>query len=188
MKKTISLIMLFALCLSLCGCGTPSSKPEETDERLNYSILDSGACTSTIDWEIRSNNTLYIFGSGCTPNYSQRKEDGVIAPWLSSPMRQYIQDVYIGNGITGIGKYNFHDRILSSLRIGPDVVLWELQQLGRVSTVFIPSSLPHLRVLATDVNGYAKSTPVVYYEGSEEDWYSISKALSYMEVHFNSYK
>ena len=190
MKKAISIFILLAICLGLCSCKTALSQPEETDERLNYTILDSGACTSTILWEIRSNNTLYILGSGCTPNYSQRKEDGEIAPWLSSPMSQYIRNVYIGNGITGIGEYNFRHRVLSSVRIGPDIVLWRLQQLNGIDAVYIPSSLSDLSTLFTDINSYARSSPTIYYEGSEEEWYSLSgtKRYNYQEINFNSYE
>lgn len=194
MKKAISIFILLAICLGLCACKTVPSQPEETDERLNYTILDSGACTSTILWEIRSNNTLYILGSGCTPNYHYNNTDGEKAPWLNSPMHQHIKNVYIGDGITGIGKYNFYDRILSSIRIGPNVVLWNFNGIYKVDTIYIPSCLrtvgDHLIADIADVNTKRYCNTTIHYEGSEEEWYSMATVgfIRYKEINFNSYK
>lgn len=63
-------------------------------------IVSSGNCGENVKWQLDSEGTLTISGSGVMTNYS-----GNGAPWFDS--KESIKEVVINNGVTSVGKNAF---------------------------------------------------------------------------------
>ena len=68
---------------------------------INYAQGDTGSLAASVDYNIDSEGTLTISGSGNMPDWSSKS-----APWYSK--RGSIKNVVIQEGITSIGKYAFY--------------------------------------------------------------------------------
>lgn len=86
-----------------------------TSDRTVYAVfnsekiyLASGDCSSpgaSVIWTIDPDYVLEISGSGGTGNYYHSSPHGDVTPW--NDYQEVITSVIIGEGITGIGMYNF---------------------------------------------------------------------------------
>jgi len=78
------------------------------------SLLDSGQLTETITWELDSEGTLTISGTGAMPDYNFRYES---APW-SAYGTEAIKSIVISDGVTSIGNKVFlYCSVLTSVTI-----------------------------------------------------------------------
>lgn len=177
-----------------CGANMNIEPPKEEqvyeEEKVDYTILDSGYCNQNVSWEIRSDGTLYINGNGTVPNYELYGDDGEIAPWRASAVCSEITDVIIGDGVTGVGEKAFVRMRLSSICFGHNVIAYDWSSSGdiTVDTVYIPSSMKDIEDFLTD-SWHDGSNMTVYYEGTKEDWDYIvedSKGwFSNYDIHYN---
>ena len=87
----------------------PTTKPGPT-------IIDSGTCGNNATWELWSDGKLNINGSGDMDDYNFDNP----APWYDN--RTLVKQLYIGDGITGIGEEAFCDCInLNSISINDNI-------------------------------------------------------------------
>ncbi len=148
----------------------------------DYTILDKGTCNQNVYWEIRSDGTLYIGGTGTVPNYESHEVDGQIAPWKASALYEEIKVVKVGDGITAIGDNSFN-MSLDAIYIGHNVILSDDWGGYNAKEIYMPLSmkdvyslLPHVRkTIVTTPYGeryteYESREIFVYFEGTQEQW------------------
>ena len=179
---------------SKCGADLESHRIDNgndsnTNIHVDYTILDSGICNSNISWEIRSDGTLYIFGTGAIPNYERFEVNGQIAPWKATAVCSEITDVLIGDGITGVGEDAFYNMWLSSITFGHNVIAYDYTGGSSyfVKTAYIPATMKDIRLFLTDT---ATQNMTIYYEGTQEEWQTKTMAHFYGEynnydIHYN---
>lgn len=165
------------LCTS-CDCANNGSAQEEAKD---YKIIDSGRCSENVQWEIRSNGTLYIYGSGPIPNYASQPVDGTIAPWKASAVSSEITDIVVSDDITGIGEYAFSGKI-SSIRLGHSVITFGWGGYFITDTAYLPSSLTEkaLRNFLHDLQNFSGSSNyplTIYYEGTEAEFNRAAEGI-----------
>lgn len=85
------------------------NKPKPGDTVAN------GKCGDDLTWKLDSNGTLFIEGTGKMYNY--RENDAGDPPWYDLD----VNAVYIGDGVTNIGRSAFYGCSMKTLRI-PDTV------------------------------------------------------------------
>lgn len=95
MKRIISGILIFLLVLTSIPTVVFAAEP-------TY----SGILGQNISWTI-TDGTLYLDGSGEMPNFEGATSATNRNPWES--LSQYINNIYIGDGITSIGEYAFYN-------------------------------------------------------------------------------
>lgn len=93
MKKRVSSLLLACLLLVI---------PHRV---LAKEVVGSGACGSGLRWELDSNGTLSISGSGDMTDYTFTLSGGD-APWY--PQKDRIRTVVLGEGVTSIGDCAFY--------------------------------------------------------------------------------
>ncbi len=108
MKRHRSRTMLTALLLILLLCFAPLGAPvatfaAETFAAQKVTILHEGTSGSDITWQLDSNGTFTLSGTGYTLHYTGPGSGD--APWLK--YHDQIRTVVIEEGVTGIGNYAF---------------------------------------------------------------------------------
>ncbi len=76
------------------------------DIDLILGTIASGTCGENATWELLSDGTLTISGSGATNEFVYSKYSEKSAPWAG--YRDVIKKVVIGNGITSVGDFAFY--------------------------------------------------------------------------------
>ncbi len=194
--KWYLILVCLALCLTACSanrrcescnqtipadsaycmyCGTVQSSVgnNELDGNAtkNYTILDKGTCNQNVYWEIRSDGTLYIGGTGTTPNYKARGVDGEIAPWRASAISDEIKTVIVGDGISAIGEYAFCGMRLDAMYIGHNVIAYEHSfNYFYAENIYLPTSLKDIYYLLCDGRATQGAIINVFYEGTQQQW------------------
>ncbi len=105
MKKIIAIIMLSVLLFSLVGC-----KDEQLSEVQLTDMIDEGVTESGIRWQT-DGHTLVISGDGPMDDYKLIFNSSLDIYTGDTPWKQYsrrIKTVYIGEGVTSIGKRAFY--------------------------------------------------------------------------------
>ena len=95
MKQSIKRGLALALCLVLCAALLPGTASAAE-------IVDSGTCGENLTWELDSEGTLTISGTGAMRDYGGNIPN---APWYSK--RDSIKAAKIKPGVTTIGSYAF---------------------------------------------------------------------------------
>ena len=127
-----------------------------------------GANGSNVTWNLTSDGTLTISGSGAMKDYASNSE----IPWYNN--RGQIQSVTIEQGVTSIGAYAFSGcSSLTSVTI-PDGVTpigeSAFANCSSLTSVTIPNSVTSIGYSAFDGCSSLKD---VYYGGTEEQWSKI---------------
>ena len=165
---------------------------EAQEEPVDYTILDSGYCNQNIYWEIRSDGTLFIDGNGTIPDYSYRPVDNNLAPWEVSAVSSEVNNIIIGDNITGIGGLGISGMHIENLYIGHNVISCEDKWFSRIwpRNVFIPTSLKKGNI--DDIFSYYTSNNTYtyvtfYYEDSKESLQEIMDKYSCIEKIYYDY-
>ena len=118
LKKWYAKLLVLLAVVCAVAAAHPAAQaeaiPEETAQEqseADVTILASGTCGaegdgSNLQWELDSNGTLRISGSGAMKDYDYYKR-GVAAPWYE--YKEQIKSLTIASGITSIGNYTFYD-------------------------------------------------------------------------------
>ncbi len=88
-QKIAALLMTIVFCITLFGAMSVSA-----------ATVASGSCSSTVSWNLDSEGTLTVSGTGVIPDYTASS-----FPWYSQ--KDNIVKVVIGDGITAIGTRAF---------------------------------------------------------------------------------
>lgn len=174
-----SILLSLAFCVAICLCLIPSASADGE-------IVDSGTW-GNLNWELDTEGTLSISGSGAMNDFDYSSSSA----WRES--KTTIKTVELAIGITSIGNYAFEDcsilsrvnlpdgltaigyrafdgcKGLSSITIPQNVTRIEegaFQYCTELTNIFIPSSVTSIGRAAF------QSVPVVYYEGTTEQWNS----------------
>ena len=140
MKPRRILLVLLCLCL-LSAMGFASVFAFATE----LSVVDSGTCGDNLTWQLDSNGTLTIGGTGAITSY----DDSSSVPWYSHSSD--IKSVVISEGVTSIGTFAFSG-------------------CTNVDDVTVPKSVKSISSEA--FNGDVNKT--VHYNGTLEDWLKIA--------------
>ncbi len=107
MKKKKSMYLVGFLSAAMLAAGMigsmPDTFPPVQPVAVSAETVNSGTCGSSVSWNLGSDGTLTISGSGAMTNYSSSTP----APWNSQ--KSAIKSVIITDGVTSIGNSAFRD-------------------------------------------------------------------------------
>ena len=160
-KKTVSLLLMIALCMSLASAVFADEVEDVAGEDSLFDVLDgdnelpiiiddddiSGTCGDALTWAVDTDmESLTITGTGAMTDWSTVYG----APWYGQ--RTYIADVTVSDGAATIGSYAFAG-------------------CTGLETITIP-----VTVTSVGDNAFLRTAALktVYYAGTEEQWNAIA--------------
>ena len=183
MKKVLPVLICFIIVCTIIGVigkdVSNDSSVESADSntitvhwepanKQEAILIASGPWTDTVSWEIDSNGTMFVIGSGAVPDYEKGAKN---QPWIKH--QKIVTALVIEEGITRIGDRAFQGfRYLERAVIGKGVTSigeWAFQNCYELNDV----ELTHPIKLET---GAFRSTPVEWkIHGAPSDAYANSE-------------
>lgn len=156
-------------------------------------IIDSGDCgdnESYLPWELDSNGTLTISGSGQMYNYYDEEYGDLERPW--EDYSDEIKSVVIEYGVRDIGINAFQHFVnLTDVSIPSSVTKirsWAFYDCSSLSYIEIPASV---KMIGHSTFEGCDALSEVYYRGPKSDWYEIeindgNDVLDYAAYYFET--
>ena len=133
-KRIVSLLLALSLILSMIPTG------------LAVEAVGSGNCGESVFWELDSEGTLTISGTGIMSDYASASE----SPWYSQ--RSAIEKIVVEDGVTAIGDRAFYNcNALTEVTIGSDVIIigtYAFQGATALQDIIIPANVTELKASA----------------------------------------
>lgn len=153
-----------------------------------FAQTKSGKCGDNVLWELSDNGVLKLSGSGDMYNVVYNAANYTSYEWIDEGYD--VLSIEIGSGITGIGAYAFEGLSVNGSVAIPEGIttigMGAFRYTG-ISSVTLPSSLKQIDMGAF----YECPLTDIYYNGSKEQWNSISISGEYNDnliggnIHFS---
>lgn len=153
LKRMLFVLTALVLCVS-CMAFAASADSD---------VMASGTCGEGLTWELTTDGTLLVTGTGAIPDYYGNEN----APWYS--YWSYIADIVVDDGVTEIGAYAFYYTNVENVLVGDTVT-----RVGdgafcytNLNVVYFTGDAP-----AFDSNAFYGAYPTVVYPGNNPTWTS----------------
>jgi hypothetical protein len=164
LKRLTALSLVLAMSLSLVCTNVWAADTEKTSEaqfsnaeaadelEVKTQSTNSGKCGKYVTWNLGSDGTLTISGTGKMYNYEEKQP----APWSNSEVKK----VVIKSGVTNIGKRAFAECSLKSITIPNSVtnIGESAFAFSALTSVTIPNSVISISESAFYLSALAKVT------------------------------